>query len=375
MRIGEPIDRRVPWARALHDLDEARATGSPGPKLRAMRRAAEKLGDELRAGPRVVSVRTLPISDLIYPTKFAFSSAVPLPWPFVIMKHRALLVQLMAGGQLVNVLFNPTDAIASRATPYFHKIIDAVGEGIAVRMQRSSTVEARLAELGLSPADIDVITFDHFHTQDLRPMLGTADGIAARFPNAVLLAPRREWEDWDDLHPLQRAWFVADGKRGVPAERVVLYDSDVALGDGCLLVRTPGHTSGNQTLFVRAEHGVFGCSENGCSADSWSPLDSRIPGLRRVALHADIDVILNNNTPELGVEQYTSMVVERAVVDRVPGAAAFVQMFPSSEVTATPLAPGIKPTMVFGERTSGTVQPSRSRPVSKDASPQSTHAS
>jgi len=357
MRLGEPIDRRVPWVRAVHDLDEARAISVGGTKMRELRRAAERLGSELRSGPRVVAVRTLRVSDVAYPTKFAFNAAVPLPWPFIIMRHRALLVQVMAAGELKNVLFNPTDAIASRATPYLHKIVEAVGEGIAVRLQKAASIEERLAELGLAPADIDVLAFDHFHTQDLRPMLGTTDsGLRARFPNALLLAPRREWDDWDDLHPMQRAWFIADGKRGVPAERVVLYDADVSLGDGCMMLRTPGHTSGNQTIFVAAEQGVFGCSENGCSADSWSPLDSRIPGLRRAALHSEIDVILNSNTPELGAEQYTSMVVERAMVDRVPGAPAFVQMFPSSEVTPSPIAPGIRPTMIFGERTSGTLQ-------------------
>ena len=45
----------------------------------------------------------------------------------------------------------------------------------------------------------------------------------------------------------------ADGKKDVPANRVVLTDHDLALGDGCVLLRTPGHTSGNQTLFVHAD--------------------------------------------------------------------------------------------------------------------------
>ena len=195
------------------------------------------------------------------------------------------------------------------------------------------------------PSDIDVIAFDHFHTQDLRPLLGTRRGMAARFPNAYLLAPRREWDDWDDVHPFQAAWFIADGKKDVPPERVVLTDDDLALGDGCLLLRTPGHTSGNQTLFVHAEQGVFGCSENGTSADNWSPAASRIAGLRGFAGHQMLDVVLNANTPELGIEQYTSMMLEQSLVDRVAEAPSFVQMFPSSEVTSSFLAPGIRPSL------------------------------
>jgi hypothetical protein len=161
------------------------------------------------------------------------------------------------------------------------------------------------------------------------------------------------------VHPFQAAWFIADGKKDVPDQRVVLTDDDLALGDGCLLLRTPGHTSGNQTLFVHAEGGVFGCSENGTAADNWSPAASRIAGLRGFARHQMLDVVLNANTPEMGVEQYNSMMLERTLVDRVAEAPAFVQMFPSSEVTPSFLAPGIRPSFTFGERTSGTVQTRR----------------
>src|SRR5690606_16995494 len=168
--------------------------------------------------------------------------------------------------------------------------------------------------------------------------------------------PRREWVDWDDLHPLQSAWFIRDGKRGVPDERVVLTDGDVWLGPGAMLLSTPGHTSGNQTLFVHGEGGVFGCSENGCSADSWSPYESRIPGLRAHARTYGYEVILNANTPERAADQYTSMMLERSLVDRVHGAPEFVQMFPSSEVVPWALCPGVSPSMAFGAMDHGTLK-------------------
>jgi len=357
----EPVDRRLPWVRKIHDLDGARAGTTSGPRLRAVREAAERLGDSLRSGPRAESVRTLPLTTLLYPTKYAFSGAALSPAPYVNMVHRCLFVQVVAEGEVKNILFNPTDFVASRETPFFKKLIDRYGEFVSYKLLARSfgPVEKQLAELGILPEDIDVIAFDHFHTQDLRPLLGTRAGVAARFPNACLLAPRREWDDWDDVHPFQAAWFIADGKKDVPAERVVLTDDDLALGDGCLLLRTPGHTSGNQTLFVHAEQGVFGCSENGTAADNWSPSASRIAGLRGFASHQMLDVVLNANTPEMGVEQYTSMVLERSLVDRVAEAPSFVQMFPSSEVTPSFLAPGIRPTLIFGERTSGTIDKTR----------------
>jgi hypothetical protein len=227
-------------------------------------------------------------------------------------------------------------------------------------MTRFGSVEEQLARLGLSPADIDLIAFDHFHTQDLRPLLGTRVSAgealqAPLYPRALLLAPRKEWEDWDDLHPMQQPWFIRDGKRGVPSERVVLTDADLWLGPGALLLRTPGHTSGNQTLVVRTESGVFGCSENGISVDNWAPHESSIPGLRQTARMLEVDVILNANTPESGMQQYTSMMLERSLVDRVPEHSALFQMFPSSELTVSWFAPGVHPARALSERCSGQV--------------------
>lgn len=365
MQLGDPIHESLRWVRRIHHLDDARAVRSAGVRLEEVRRAAGRLGDELRDGPKVVAVRTFTVSDLIYPTKFAFQHALRLPYPYVTMRHRCLLVQLDTEDGLKNVLFNPTDRQSSRETPFFKHLLETFGWAEPVIGRPHGTVEDGLKELEIDPAEIDLIAFDHFHTQDLRPTLGTTRGdglqgpLPARFPNAKLLAPRVEWEDWDALHPMQRAWFIRDGKKDVVLDRVVFTDSDLWLGPGCLLLRTPGHTSGNQTMFVHTDDGVFGCSENGTSADNWSPYESRLPGLRAFARSYDVEVVLNSNTPELGAEQYISMVLERTLVDRVPDAPGFVQMFPSSEVSPSPVAPGLRPTMLFEHRTSGVVRMKR----------------
>jgi hypothetical protein len=342
----------------LSTLDSAWETSGHGPRLRAVRKGAEALREKFAAGPRALAVRTLPITTLAYPTKYAFWSAAYSPAPYVIMTHRAMLVQFMQRGQVKTLLFNPTDHVGSRAAPFFARMVEMVGDYVAFRLLAKSfeSLETQLSGLGLSPESIDYVAFDHFHTQDLRSLLGTKDGQkSVRFPNARLLAPRTEWEDWDDLHPFQRAWFVADGKRDVTTSSVVLTEHDLELGDGVMLLRTPGHTSGNQTLFVNTADGVWGCSENGTCADNWSPLESRIAGLAALCRRQDLDLVINANTPELGAQQYTSMALERALVDRVNRAPAFIQMFPSSEVTPSPLAPGLSPTIVHRSLTYGEV--------------------
>jgi hypothetical protein len=74
-----------------------------------------------------------------------------------------------------------------------------------------------------------------------------------------------------------------------------------------------------------------------------------------------MDVILNANTPEYGADQYTSMVLERTIVDRVNRAPGFCQMFPSSEVTPSPISPGLRPTIVHGSLTYGEVAHAQAR--------------
>ncbi|GAC1359479.1 MAG: hypothetical protein NVSMB47_12290 [Polyangiales bacterium] len=355
----DDLQAKAPELRRLDVLDEAWTLRSHGKRHDAVRAGAHALRQSIVAGPRVAAVRTLPLVRAPYGTKLAFRGAAWSPAPFVMVDHRALLVQFMQHGAPKTLLFNPTDLAGARSTPYFAKIAAATPKLVEGLLSPPfPSLEAQLAAHGLSCADVDYVAYDHFHVQDLRPIVGTADGaVAARFPNAKLLAPRVEWDDWERLHPLQRAFYVEAGRSGLDLRNVVLTDGDVALGDGVLLVRTPGHTSGNQTLFVSTERGVWGCSENGVCVDNWSPLDSRIPGLRAYAAHHDLDLVLNLNTPEAGSDQYTSMTLERLVVDRVPHAPAFVQMFASSEATDSPLAPGLAPTVRFGALESGRVLP------------------
>jgi hypothetical protein len=352
----EPLASLPPGMRHLTDLDAAWAVRGNGPQLRAVRVAAEKLHESFVSGPRCHAVRTLPLTTLPYPTRFAFNGAANAPFPFVTLTHRALLVQFFQGGELRNLLMNPSDIEAARATPFFARLQHKFGDRVTELLQtKYDPLDVQLATLGLSPSHIHYIAFDHFHTQDLRNLLGTTDGRSPRFPNAKLLAPRVEWADWEDLHPMQRAWFVADGKHKVCTENVVLTDADLMLGNGVMLLRTPGHTSGNQTLFLNTSEGIWGTSENGTAADNWSPQDSKIGGLLQQSRTYDVEVILNSNTPELAATQYTSMVLEKTVASRVSRAPAFVQMFPSSEVTPSIIAPGVTPTIVHRTLNFGTL--------------------
>jgi glyoxylase-like metal-dependent hydrolase (beta-lactamase superfamily II) len=345
----------------LHELDEAWRAPSAGERLDRIRRAAPRLRERILASGRTVAVRTFDLALLPYPTAFAFAGAARSPVPYIFMTNRMNVVQFATDSGPRTLLFNPTDVRRAAETPFFAEIRgrlgrfnEALGARLAARLERPSPAE-HLASVGLRPEDVDYIAFDHMHTQDVRGWLG-ASGTRAVFPRARLLIWRPELDIFRALHPLQRPWYLPDGVRGVPAERIVACDGDVLLGKGVALVRTPGHTAGNWSLVISTDNGVWSVSENGVAADSYAPSASRIPGLRRYAERQGVEVVLNANTLEGRNDQYTSMVLEKALVDRSRAAPDFYQHCPSSELTQTPLTPGLSPTYRVGGIESGELQ-------------------
>src|SRR5262249_38690247 len=89
---------------------------------------------------------------------------------------------------------------------------------------------------------------------------------------------------------------------------------------------------------------IWTISENGVAVDAYAPRESRIPGVARYVQAWDLEVVLNGNTREDTLEQYNSMILETLLADRSAEDPRWPQCFPSSEVTAHALAPGLSPT-------------------------------
>src|SRR5581483_4993233 len=146
------------------------------------------------------------------------------------------------------------------------------------------------------------------------------------------------------LHPLQNDWYLADAIAGLAPERFVVLERDVLVGEGLALVRTPGHTFGNHSIVLMTDRGVWTISENGVSCDNYSPEKSAICGLAGHARSRGVEVVLNGNTREGSLDQYTSMILEKTLADPCPDGSGYVQHFPSPELTASSLLPGLAPT-------------------------------
>jgi hypothetical protein len=354
----DPTDRFT----ALEPLAEVRgiAIGDPlhrlppGAELAALTEATPDLKRAIVASGTPTGVATCDLITLPYPTTFGLWRAARSPSPFLWITNRMLVVQWEdAGGRPRTLLWEASDHERGEYTPYFARLKARNPLPDSVLATAHGTVLGHLKALGIDPADVDYVAFDHLHTQDPRrligttrpaPDLGSPDGpLAPWFPNAVLLSQRREWETIRHLHPIQVPWYQPETFVDLPLERLALLDGDVLLGPGVALVATPGHTAGNMSLVLNTDRGVWTSSENGVAAESWAPRASRIPGLRRWSVEWGQEVILNANTLEFASWQYDSMVVERLLADPAPDA-PFPQCFPSSELTAHRLAPGVRPT-------------------------------
>jgi hypothetical protein len=133
----------------------------------------------------------------------------------------------------------------------------------------------------------------------------------------------------------------------------------VLVGPGVALLSTPGHTTGNHTLVVNTETGIWASSENVIATECLTPEHSRIAGVRRHTRTWEQEVVLNANTLEATARQYNSCVLEKSIVDTARADSRFLQFMPSSELTANHFSPGTSPTFTHSGIFHGTLRPAR----------------
>ena len=346
--------------KAIHDFDDVRQSPLPQERLKAARKQASAFRERFMDEAPVQFYQSADMVRVPYPTWYAYSGVYTqstYKFPYIHILNRIFIVQYHDfSGELKTLLFSPSDIEADRETPFFKRLTDKMPswsplEGVVAPIIRDVT--GALAEVGLSPEDVDYISYDHLHTQDVRRWLGTKDK-AAYFPNAKLLVHEQEWLSTTSLLPVQADWYCPNGIEGVDPDKMIKFTGSIQLGEGVALVHTPGHTEGNHSLVARVPDGIRVTSENGVGADAYAPMNSKVNAIRRYAKDTGIEVILNGNTLEGSNEQYISMVIEKTIAgpSKNPD---FPNCASSSEATPYWLIPGHKVSHLIGEAKFGSL--------------------
>jgi len=110
-----------------------------------------------------------------------------------------------------------------------------------------TAIESGLAELGLTPEDIDYAIQTHLHVDHSSGLVKMENGeMVPRFPNAIILATRQEWED--AMSPNERTASVYKPERLQVLKdsgKLELIDANTELFPGIRAVHTGGHTAGH----------------------------------------------------------------------------------------------------------------------------------
>jgi hypothetical protein len=330
-----------------------------GDRLDAIREAAARFRQRFATTDnRVSAIQTVDLAAAGYPTSFALAGAARGLNPYINIINRLVVVQFEDfDGNLKTLAWEPTIAEGAAEAPFYDQLLKRYGEFLSYRVFATfyNTVDEAVARCGITPADVDFVSFDHLHVQDLRMTMGTTAPINGEseprrpfFPNAKFLFQRKEVDTFMSVHPMQWAWYVPGGMDDIIEDNLVLLDGDVELGKGVALVATPGHTDGNQSLVLNTDDGVWVSSENGVCADSWQPSLSKIPGVRKYAEWWNREVVLNSNTLEDSIDQYDSMVKEKAIADANAADRRWLNVFPSSEMASFKRQWPVVPTFVHG---------------------------
>lgn len=327
--------------RPIPEFDGVHEVWPRGDRLEAVRSAAKRYRERFVSQGQVKAIKSIDLVAAPYPARFAFQGYSVNVNPFITIINRMMVVQFEGfDGKLKTLVWEPTVADGSAEAPFYNKIRKFGNALHAGRffVKYFNDPDRVLPNLGLTNDDVDYVSFDHLHVQDVRMIMGSTEPIEGEarprdpvYPHAKLLVHRKELGTFESLHPMQWAWYVQNGMAGVPAERLEIFDGDVELGVGVSLLWTPGHTDGNHSLCVNTPEGVWVCSENGMAPDNWQPELSKIPGVKQQAAFYGREVVLNANTLEDTLDQYDSMVKEKTMASRSPRDPRWVQVIPSSQ--------------------------------------------
>jgi len=165
-----------------------------------------------------------------------------------------------------------------------------------------------LAQINVKPEDVKFVGISHFHADHT--------GQLAPFSNATLLIGKGDWDAVNAQPPMQGANvagfkdFMGTGRKVEPLST----DKDV-FGDGSVMVlRTPGHTPGHQSLLVRlkqkgpvvligdAVHFRENYTSDGVPGFNYNRADTiaSIERLKQIEKHMKATIVIQHDPRDIG---------------------------------------------------------------------------
>ena len=168
---------------------------------------------------------------------------VHVPTPFYLIKHNGK-----------NILFD-----TGNAASYIGKTVNEERGEAGVVMSGKEWAPNAIESAGVTREQIDIVILSHLHSDHV----GTAD----QFPNATIIVRRKEYDY--AIRPdyfMTRVYSVFNDMPDLDYYFIKGDEAFDVFGDGCLvLISTPGHTPGHQSLILQTqESGIIVLTADAC---------------------------------------------------------------------------------------------------------------
>jgi hypothetical protein len=340
--------------RPMSHFSHSRESLSPQERLKQVQHQARTFTADLKMiNQQVQYLQSFSLVSVPYAVKSAFGDATSLLNPYLYVTHRFVVIQYATHAGNKTLLFSPSDSTIKSAPFFKQPTLKRLHRNTKNLLKplltpKHNTVESALECCGIKPEQIDFICYSNLQGQDLRKWLGSHEK-EAYFPNAKLLVMHQEWEAVKDLLPFQTEHYQLDGIDGIESNKIIPLHSSVMLGDSLALIQTPGKTQGTQSLVANTDNGISVFSHNGIAADNYCPQYSTIYGIADYSMNTHMAVIPNGDAPELSLDQYISMMLEKTIADKHPSDSRFLNVIPVAELSARWQPFALSPTLSFGE--------------------------
>lgn len=111
-----------------------------------------------------------------------------------------------------------------------------------------SRIDESLAELGLTPAHIDIVCMTHLHNDHAAGLTRfEGDKLVSSFPNAKIYVTQTEWDEMRNPNIRSRATYWKENWEPI-VEQVETFEGSLTVLPGIEMIQTGGHSNGHAVI-------------------------------------------------------------------------------------------------------------------------------